>query len=102
MEHNEQAFRHTTVINRYQHFENLLNNEDFIKWRETDVLPHLEQMRQSILSIDTTVVGWQERATATIIAYQEVLKTYETLFNLKAKASERERKQLAQLGAVQG
>ena len=102
MDIQEQTIRLNNIIAKNQHFENLLANEDFMKWRDESVIPHIESMKDAVMGVDIKREGWREEVAGTIIAYQEVQKIYQNLFTLQAKASEMARKQLVELSKAPG
>jgi hypothetical protein len=102
MEQNQQAFLLNKIIGKNQAFENLLSNEDFLKWKDETVAPYLESIIVEIKGADRTQPDWKEKVCEAVIAYQEGKKMYDRLFTLAAKNSELARNTLKQLGEARG
>lgn len=102
MESTEQAFLLNKVIEKNRHFENLLANDDFLKWKDETVAPYLESILAAIKAVDRTQDGWEKRVCEAVIAYQEGTKMYERLFVLAAKNAELSRNSLTALSEARG
>lgn len=99
METEEQLFRLGNIIDRNRHFDNLMANEDFLKWKSENVEPYLQSILDSITSVDRSKEGWEKKVTDAVVAYQEGRKMYETMFLLASRVSQDARKQLSEAQA---
>jgi hypothetical protein len=96
MENTEQAFLLNKVIEKNRTFENLLANDDFLKWKDETVAPYLESIMGAIKSVDRSQPDWERKVCDAVIAYQEGKKMYDRLFTLAAKNAELARNQLSE------
>jgi hypothetical protein len=102
MNNQEVIHRSRLIIEKNQVFENLSSNPDFITWRDEKVLGRLEEIKTAILSVDRKSPDWKEAVCDGIVAYQEALLTYQTLFEASARLVEATRKNIEKLTEAQG
>lgn len=102
MDTTEQAARLTNIVEKNRHFENLLSNEDFLKWRDESVEARLEAILDSVKTADRSKPDWRDRVCDAVVAYQEANLTYKILFGMAETAATKAREQMQELSKAQG
>lgn len=102
METTEQIQTLQRIVAKNAPFENLLTNDDFLYWRDNVVKTRIDGISKAILSVDTTVDGWRDKACNDIIRYQEANLAYNTLFTLAEMSAKQARQQLVELTDTKG
>lgn len=96
MDPEEQKHRLLNIVEAARHYENLLANDDFLKFK-AGIVARMDSIIDQIKSVDRTQEGWKYRVCDAVIAWQEANLMYTNTFILAQKSAEHARTQLAEL-----
>jgi len=84
---NEKEVTINQILATSKPFEALMVDQNFLHWKNNVVDKHIEALKEALLTTKKTEANWKELAIDRLVAYQQAIATYDTIFkSIKANA----------------